>query len=44
MRQLNTDEIFEKFRTQASDVKYCDFNDLTFKLDQFFTKSLSIHQ
>lgn len=36
MRQLNTDEIFDKFRTDAYDVKYCDFNDLTFKLDQFF--------
>ena len=34
MRQLDSQELISKFQSYASDLKYCDFQFLTIKLDQ----------
>lgn len=35
MRQLDSNELIDKFKDYSSDIKYCDVDDLTIKLSQF---------
>ncbi|GAA3643438.1 hypothetical protein [Flavivirga jejuensis] len=36
MRQLNSYELLDKFKDYSLDIEYCDFSDLTLKMNQFF--------